>query len=313
MNFIILLFVSLFSSAAPELMDGIYATVNDEMITKGDVDSYQTRLKKGFAFETMLFTDEKIINMALKDKKFLLERMIAEKLIDSEAKKLGVNVTDDRIAKDIQNQGGEAHLTEILKGQGFTFKEYKEYLKKSAARKEVINHFVGGKVKISDDDIMDFYVTQTKGASTGQGFEFDLSHILFPFDNAKEKVMAAEAAQKALAALQQGQSFTSLHSKYNPREKDDAFGVFKSGDMLPAIENAVGKMRSGDTSQVVETPLGFHIFRLNKKKVVNNPDFEKRRAQIFNILMAKNYNEQLDYWLNQKRKSSIVKVIGEKK
>jgi parvulin-like peptidyl-prolyl isomerase len=296
-----------------EILDGVYATVNDEMISIGDIERTQKLLKKRAMFEDLLYPDDATIEKALKDKNFLVDRIIGEKLLDSEAKKLGINVTDDRIAKDIQSKGGEDHLSGLLAKEGFTLKDYKDFLRKSLARKEVVSYNVSSKIKISDDDIMDFYASNGKGGQSSHGFEFNISHIIFPFSSATEKENALGRARAALKALQQGQTFTSLHTKYNPREKDDSFGVFKSGEMLPSIETAVGNMRAGDTSQIIETPLGFHIFKLNSKRVVNNPDFERKKQQIYQILFAKNYKEQLDYWLNQKRKSAVVKVIGDKK
>jgi peptidyl-prolyl cis-trans isomerase SurA len=312
-NLIILALTALAPQARAEVLDGVYATVNDEMISIGDIERTQKLLRKRAMFEDLLFPDDATIERALKDKNFLVDRIIGEKLLDSEAKKLGINVTDERINKDIQSKGGEAHLNGLLQKEGFSIKDYREFLKKSMARKEVVGYYVSSKIKISDDDIMDYYATSSKGTQSGQGFEFNLSHIIFPFHSATEKENAFGRAQAALKSLQLGQTFTSLHSKYNPKEKDDVFGVFKSGEMLPTIETAVGNMRAGDTSQIVETPLGYHIFKLNSKKVVNNPDFDRQRQQILNLLFAKNYKEQLDYWLNQRRKSAVVKVIGEKK
>lgn len=82
--------------------------------------------------------------------------------------------------------------------------------------------------------------------------------------------------------------------------------------MLPAIEAAITQLKTGEVSAPVETPMGMHLFRLNSKRVVNNPDFEKRKAQIHQILFTKNYAEQLNYWLSQKRRTAVVK-INEKK
>lgn len=309
MIFLLAIMISLSSSA--EVIDRVYATVNDEMISLSDIQRQEDFLRKRAMYEDLLYPDDETISTALKNRSALVEKMISEKLIDSEAKKLGVIVADDRILKDIQSKGGESHLAAMLNQEGYTLKDYKEFLRKSMARKEVVGYFVGQKIKISDDDIMDFYATATKGNSS-QGFEYNLSHIVFPFDNPSEKEMALQAAQTAMKALQQGQSFTSLHSKYNPREKDDSFGVFKSGEMLPVIEASLSGLRSGGTSQIVETPLGYHIFKLNSKKVANNPDFEKRKQQIFQFLYTKNYKEQLEYWLNQRRKSAVVKIVGDK-
>lgn len=313
MTFIsVLLSAMLATTFAADLIDGTYATVNDEMITYSDVEKYQKQLKAHLLYEDLLFPDGAAIDEALKDKTKLLDRMIGEKLLDSEAKKLGINMTDDKINKEIQNKGGEQHLSSMLSTKGVTIKEYRDFLKKSLARKEVVQFYVQSKIKLTDEDIMDFYTSNNKGSSAGQSFEYNLSHILFEFKTESQKKAAYSRAQDALKALQ-SQSFISVHSKFRPSEKDDSFGVFKSGEMLPTIETAIAGLRAGDTSVIVETPIGYHIFKLNSRKVVNNPDFERKKQQIFQMLFVKNYKEQLEYWLNLKRKSSVVKINGEKR
>ena len=294
----------LFSMAYSQtVVDRIYATVNDEVITTSDLDTYQKQLQGRLLYEDLLFSDEAAIEAATKDRKILIEKVISEKIIDSEAKKLGINVAEDRVLKEIATKGGEKHLSSLLVQKDLTIKDYKNFLKRSLARREVINYYVGSKIKISDDDILDFYSSQTKGTSSGQGFEYNLSHILFASE---------QQAREAQRMIAEGQTFSAVHNKYNPKSKDDSFGVFKSGEMQPIIENSISKLKANETSQVVQSALGFHIFKLNQKKIVNNPDFERRRQQIFQILFTKNYKEQLDYWIHQKRRMAVVKVNGDK-
>jgi peptidyl-prolyl cis-trans isomerase SurA len=304
-------FAGLSQSQATELIDGTYVTVNEEMITHSDIEKYQKQLRSRLLYDDLIFPDDAAIEESLKDKTKLVDRMIGEKLMDSEAKKLGINITDDAVNKEIQGKGGESHLSSLLASKGLTLRDYRNFLRKNLARKEVVRFHVSSKIKLSDEDIMDYYMSNNKGSVSGQSFEYNLSHILFASKNPEQKKMSQERAQEALKALQ-GQSFTVVQRKFNPSENDDAFGVFKSGEMLPSIEAAVTNLRSGETSTIVETPMGFHIFKLNSRKVVNNPDFERRKQQIFQMLFVKSYKEQLEYWLNQKRKISVVK-FNEKK
>lgn len=294
-----------FSSA--EVVDRIFATVNDEIITDSDLTEYHKQLKSRLLYEDLLFPDEKSINDALNDRNILIEKLIGEKILDSEAKKLGIGVTPERVDKEITKRGGAKHLTGLLTQKGLTLADYRAFLTKSIARSEVINYFVNSKIKVSDDDIMDFYVTASKGKVSGQGFEYNLSHILIDPKSSKNKGSARELADEARKSIEQGQSFASAHRRFSAN-KDESFGTFKSGEMLPVIESAISNLKTGETSGVVESPMGFHIFRLNSKRVVNNPEFEKRKQQIFQHLYTKAYSEQLTYWLGQKRRAAVVKI-----
>lgn len=303
-NVLLTLIISISSA---EVVDRIFATVNDEIITESDLGEYHKQLKSRLLYEDLLFPDEKSINEALNDRKVLIEKLIGEKLLDSEAKKLGVNITPERVDKEVAKRGGAKHLSGLLGQKGMSLDDYRQFLQKSIARSEVINYFVNSKIKIADDDIMDFYVTASKGKVSGQGFEYTLSHILIDPKSSKSGSGARELADEAKKSLEQGQSFAAVHRRFSANN-DESFGTFKSGEMLPVIESAISNLKTGDTSNVVQSPMGFHIFRLNGKRVVNNPEFEKRKQQIFQYLYTRAYSEQLTYWIGQKRRSAVVKI-----
>lgn len=309
MNLIFALLLQALPISQAETIDSIYATVNDEIITTSDIKEYRRQLKSRLLYEDLLYPDNKSISIAVKNQKILVKKIIDEKILDSEAKKLGINITSDRIKKEVASKGGEARLGPLLRRKGISIKEYKKFLKKSLARREVVGHYISSKIKISDDDIMDHYVSVNKGSKASQGFQYDISHILFTFKSAKNKAAARNRADEALKLLQE-KSFASVHGKYNPGESDSSFGVFKSGEMLPIIEASIRPLKTGESSSVVESPLGFHIFRLKSKKVINNPEFDRSKKRIFQFLFAKNYKEQLDYWLHQKKKAAVIKRNG---
>ncbi|MCC6137929.1 MAG: SurA N-terminal domain-containing protein, partial [Bdellovibrionaceae bacterium] len=232
MNIFLGLFL-LFSSA--ESVDRIYATVNEEIITDSDIVEYHTQLKSRLLYEDLLFPDEKAISEALADRTVLIEKLIGEKILDSEAKKLGINMTEERVNKEVQTRGGAKHLSDLLTKRGLTLQDYRNFLFKSLARREVVGYFVSSKIKVADDDVMDFYVSASKGKASGQGFEYGLSHILVDPRSSKTKQAAKALVDEAKKNLEQGQSFASVHRRFSSN-RDETFGTFKSGEMLPAIE-----------------------------------------------------------------------------
>lgn len=71
-------------------------------------------------------------------------------------------------------------------------------------------------------------------------------------------------AQDILNKLRAGEDFRALarqHSSDSSAETGGDLGFFSPGDLNPAFEEAVLKLRVGETSGVVQTPLGYHIIR----------------------------------------------------
>ncbi len=71
-------------------------------------------------------------------------------------------------------------------------------------------------------------------------------------------------AQEVLEKLRAGEDFRVLareHSNDSSAEIGGDLGFFSPGDLNPAFEEAVLKLRVGETSGVVQTPVGYHIIR----------------------------------------------------
>lgn len=91
------------------------------------------------------------------------------------------------------------------------------------------------------------------------GFSARASHI----------VLKTEAdAKKVLAKLSQGQNFEELAETFSidraSGKKGGDLGTFQRGDLLPEFEETVLKLKTGEISKIIETPLGFHIIKRTK-------------------------------------------------
>ncbi|MBN2102969.1 peptidylprolyl isomerase [bacterium] len=89
-----------------------------------------------------------------------------------------------------------------------------------------------------------------------EGFALSASHILLKTES---------EARDILKQLKSGASFDELAKKYSTDKasatKGGYLGSFKRGDLLPAFEQAALKLKSGEISSVIKTPLGYHIIR----------------------------------------------------
>lgn len=309
MIYLIFFFQLLVLPSQARVLEKIYAVVNGEIITLTEIDDYHRRLKTGGFVNDLLFAETEERKKAVKSRKYLIEKIIDEKIIDYEVKKNGFVVNADRINKEIntiaKSKGAtRGQLKKALSRQGVDFSDYQDFIKKSLERKQLVEKEITSKIKISEQDIVSFYLSNKKGSSS-QVYEYRLSHILF---SPKEKSKAQDVA----ARLQKSGDFSNEVQKHSTdsesKSKGGHFGVFKSGEMISSIESAIANTDVGKTSSVVETPMGLHIFKVTDKKLVKDPEIEKAKPQIFQVLFAKAFKEQLSFWLLQKRKEAIIQM-----
>jgi peptidyl-prolyl cis-trans isomerase SurA len=295
------------TSINAKVLEKIYATVNSEVITTSDIELYQNRLKKGGLINDMLYFDPEEVKTVLKNKDLLIKKLVDEKIIDSEIKKSGLTTPQDRVQGEISSLAkrrglSKEQLVAAYKSQGILPGEYTEFIKKSIERRSLIEKEIASKIKISEQDIVSFYLSQP-GNSKTQVYEYNLAHILLP-QNEKP------AAQQLLEKIRGGLAFDKAAQEYS-RDKESLsknadFGKYKSGEMLAPIERAIAPLSQGDVSEPVETPMGVHLFKVTEKSLVKNPRLEKEKEKIFQILTAKAFKDQLDFWLSQKRKEAHI-------
>jgi len=111
-------------------------------------------------------------------------------------------------------------------------------------------------------------------------------HILFtlPEDAAEEAVAPVrEKALKVLEEARQGADFAVLAQKHSQDPAASAggdLGFFPRGRMEPAFETAAFNLQPGEISDLVRTPFGFHIIKLEEKQAASEKSFDEVKGQI---------------------------------
>lgn len=314
MKYFVLLMISffLYNSPAPaETVDKIVAIVNDEILTTQDIENYKKQLQRGKFIDDLLISDK---NALLKDRNALIEHMINERLIDSEVKRQDLSVTVEKVDQEIKkisdgNHMSRSQLIAALKKEGISFSEYQNFIKQRLERQGLIQKMISSKIKITDDEIQNYYMNNYKGNSV-TSYEYSLAHILF-LPKGGDKAAAEARAKSVLKKLNAGESFESLASQYSedPNFSSGGFlGNFKSGEFLKELENAVQNLSPGEHSGLVASKFGYHIVKLLSKKIVKDPVFESKKKEIQNILYEKAFAQQFKFWIEERKLGSFIKI-----
>lgn len=301
--------------AQAEVVERIVAIVNDEVITLSDMKSFEDRLRTGRLLDNLLVPDEATKQALLKNRDQLLEKMIEEKVIDSEVKKQKLSVPIEQVEQEIravarQNNVSRDEFKAALRSHGIEFSKYQDFMKTGLERKSLIEKSVTSRIKISEDDVMTAY-TAKHGAKDDQAYEYTISHIFFQSSKSGGASAAKSRAEGALKKLREGMNFEKLASEISEDpafEQDGLLGVFKTGELQKSLEAHLKGLNQGDFTGVVPISGGYHIVKLNKKRLIPDPRTEKEREKIRAQLYENAYKRQFKSWLEQLRKDAFVRI-----
>ena len=272
MGWTLLFTTVLFAQAQqPTLVDEIVARVDDEVITRSELEEQLT-----FLTAQAPLSPEQLDSL----RRQVLERMIDEKLLLIEARRdTTIKVTDEEVEQALENQiafleqqmGEEAFEAE-LKREGLTREQLKDRFRDQIREQLLIQKYVDKvvrpRVTVSPDEVRRFY--EEKGDSIPEKPDMvRVRHILIRIrpDSAIEG-RAKRQAEKLYAQIRSGRSFEDLAFRYS----DDRETASQGGELgfvpLSTFPPAVAQKIAGATPGTVLEPVrgdrGYHIFKVEE-------------------------------------------------
>lgn len=300
-------------SAGAVRVNGIAAIVNDDVITFRQV-LREAQPVIVDAQKRGLVDDKARREIRLKVRDSLIEKL----LTDQKVKELGIRIGDDEIrqaVEDVKRQNNnmtQRQLEEALKAQGFSMAQYEAQLREQLERLRLVSMEVRSKVLVTDKDAEEYYRSHLDKYAEEERFR--ARHIFIRVDEKGPAEEIRQAMQKALSVLfeaRQGKDFAALAREYSddPAAKTDGgdLGSFRRGEMLADLEKALLPLKPGEVGELVSTPSGLHIVKLEERITGAYKPFESVKADIIELLYRQKQDERFAAWLKELRsRASIV-------
>lgn len=300
-------------TARAELVSGIAAIVNDDIITTYEVDRESALIGKEMEKRAPAEAADKA---ALR--KTALSRLIDKKLIEQKIKELDIRIPEEEVRQSIedvkkQNKLTQEALVAALAAQGLSFDQYKAQLKEQLERLRLMSQEVRAKIQVGEREMREYY--DANRAKYGEEEFTHARQIYFKIDKKAaegEITRVTAAAAKVLQEAKSGKDFAELAKKYSddPAAAKDGgdLGTFKKGDMIPEIERALDTMKPGEISDLVRTPAGIHIIKLEERTKGKAKPFEEVNAEIEDFLYKKKSEDRFNQWVNDLRKGAAIEI-----
>ncbi|WP_373531593.1 peptidylprolyl isomerase [Vampirovibrio sp.] len=316
------------------------ATVNGTTITKAEYDKTYGDFEKSFHVENVPEAQKSVLDDYLKQ--MTLNKLILQTLINTEASKTGIKVTDAEVkeykeAKIFNDPTLKEQFKTFLSQNKMQESDFDAMLRENLLLNKFMEAKGGQAVQVSDSEVKNFYDKNVDQFKVPESIH--AKHILVKaiepqikqeVRKGNEKISDADL-EKSVAAKKQDlkakadKLFTEI--KANPaqfeelakKNSEDPMSAVKGGDLGympqgtvdPAFWAAADKTPKGQLYPgVVASQFGYHIIKVLDHKAPHQQTFAEAKDNIREQMSQQKKQAFLQQWAQQQR--SVAKIDVEK-
>lgn len=282
--------------------EGLVAEVDGDGITQEEFDSdyevFKRIYEKQLGEDALSQVGPEGITLGDTLKTNIIEKLIMEKLVANETKNMNIVVTDEEVNNQLEQyiaiMEGQEKFEEFLKTNEITQEFFKENLRKELLVNKHRESFIQD-ATITDKDAKEYYEANKEDLVIVKA-----SHILLASEEEGKKVLERLKTGEEFATLALTESMDTVSAA-----QGGSLGYFTRGNMIAEFEDVAFSLKEGETSELIQTEVGYHIIYLEDRK----DTFEDLKVEIINVLKEEKYLDKIQ----ELRDKSKVKIYNEEK
>jgi len=310
-------------SVSSEIIDSSVAVVNQDVITRSDVNKIGKAIFRRIIEEAPVEQQEQALQEA---RKKIITQLIENKLLTQRAAALNISVTPEEI-NHAQNQVIQRNnftneeFRDELQKMGLSQEQYHETLREQILRSKLINYEVRSKVAVPDEEIERYFEEQySKQTKAEKYYVLQLgiswADISQPSELSAAKKKARNQIEIAHSLAKKGQDFKTVARKYsNLASATDGgdLGLFEKNEMAAYMRDTITTLQPGEISPIIERPDRYIFFKLLEHKQNSNNSTETLdeniKEEIRNILYKQEAEKRYKTWLDKIRNEAYIKIL----
>jgi peptidyl-prolyl cis-trans isomerase C len=204
-----------------------------------------------------------------------MDSIIEQELARQAAEKKGIEVEAeavDAVVEELRSVFDDERAYVLrLKDEGFTEESYREHVEGMLAAKKYLDGIRAAASTVSDEELEAYYRENEHRLTFPE--QVRVRHILLtwkPMGTGDDRAAIRAQMAPILARARGGEDFALLAREYSDdyqtKGSGGDTGLFHRGQMAPAFEQAAFALKPGEISDMVETPFGVHILRLEEHR-----------------------------------------------
>lgn len=294
--------------AGAEVLDKVIVVVNDEVVTQREFDRVYAPIKSAYEQN---FQGDELQNRLDAARKGILDQLVDMKLAISLAKKKGVKIDEEELKKRITTIKGyyasEDEFLRTLSDKGTNLTEFEKDIRDQMLAQTLVNQEVASKISITPAEVEDLY-TKNRDKLVSP-LKVKLQSILVRKGQGVDTAVAQKRAEDILAEIKGGADFAKVASEKSEgpyAAQGGEMGFVSPGQMVKEIDDVVFVMKPGEMSGVIETEMGYHIFKAGERQEARPLEMAEVEEFLRAQLYRKKFEEGLLKWIEEKKKNAFI-------
>ena len=300
---------STFTARAQEVLDGIAAVVNNEVVTFSQVRELVGPKEKQ-AHDTL--KGQELVEKIKSIRTEAINDLIDRALIIQDFKTKGFTIPDyfidDRIQGIIKDEFGadrQAFLR-TLAAQGYTLEKFRDFQRDMIIVSEMRKQAVKGVSTVPDAKINQYYHEHVEEYSQPEQMKLRMIAIR-GVENDSRRKMIEEIRQK----ISEGAEFGDLARMYSEDSSQEQYGDWGWIDrkkLNESLTKIAFSLKPGEMSQVVELGGSYYLLYCEAKKAATVKPIKDVHDEIEKALLQTERQQQQQDWLAKLRRKAYIKM-----
>lgn len=307
------------AAADPLFADPVVVKARDFEIKASDLEAAYIKYQSNLAANNQVIPGPQREEIERR----ILDRLVVMRIVAARAtaedRAEGQKKSDKFLKDAIAAAASESSFKMQLTALGLTEAEFKADILERALVEEVVNREVGPQVELNPAEVRKYYDGHPEKFEQAEQVKFQHIHVstINPrtgreMDEADKKTRR-ELIDRVLIRAKAGESFTALVKEVSDdvrtRDRDGEYTVSK-GTMPPAfagVEAAAFSLLTGEISQVIVSPAGYHIVKQLEHTSARQIPFSEVEERIRSALKQVEIQKQLpEYFERLKKEAGVV-------
>ena len=294
---------------------GIAVRVNGVEISNERFDAFYQEFRRPYGINVAGRGDH--LQRLTRLRKEAMDLMVEQELVRQAAEAQGIEITaaeiDAAVAEVSDPFETPDDFTRRLQTEGFTQDSYREHVGHMLAAKKYLDGIRAAASNISDEELETYYRDNEVRLTLPE--QVRVRHILLtwkPMGTTDDRAAIRKQMAPILEQARSGEDFAELarkHSDDSTAGQGGDTGFFHRGQMVPAFEAVAFALQPGEVSDMVETPFGVHIIRLEEHKEARLLPLDEIREQLRDHIREEKMEAAVEQETERLRQEGEVAIL----